>query len=152
MQHGARRVRVGPKPRQGVRVLGLGGLRAPNVRQVAPESGPVGIATTPEVGVEGGGCAVASEGEEEELAALGHPGEHAADDGVVRPDQEVVAGEAVELKGKLHDRVRVLRSAQQRVAEPEIGGGDGRREDGVRADRQEPGSSVAATGPQPTLP
>jgi len=48
----------------------------------------------------------------------------------------VVAGEALELEGKMHDRV--LRGAQQRVAEPETGGGDGGREDGVRADRQEP--------------
>jgi hypothetical protein len=150
MQHSARRVRVGPKPSQDVGVLVLGGLRAPNARQDAPESGPVGIATAPEVGVAGGGRAVAIEGEEEKLAALGHPGQHAADDGVVRPDQEVVAGEAVELERKLHDRV--LCGAQQCVAEPEIGGRDGVLEDSVRADRQEPGSSVAATGQQPTLP
>ena len=79
MQQGARRVRLGPKPRQHVRVLGLGGCRPPNARQVAPESGPVGVVATPEVGVEGGGRSVASEGEEEELAAVGHPGEHGAE-------------------------------------------------------------------------
>ena len=135
MQQGPRWVRVGPKPRQGVRVLGLGGCRPPNARQVAPESGPVGIANAPEVGVEGGDRSVAIEGEEEKLAAVHHPGEHGTDDGVVRSDQEVVPGEAVELKYKLYDRI--LRGAQQRVAEPETGGGDGGREDGVRADRQE---------------
>jgi hypothetical protein len=70
------------------------------------------------------------------LAAVHHPGQHGADDGVVRPDQDVVAGEALELERKMHDRV--LRGAQQRVAEPETGGGDGGREDVVRADRQEP--------------
>ena len=79
MQQGARRVRLGPKPRQHVRVLSLGGLRAQNARQVAPESGHVGIATAPDVGVEGGGRAVAIEGEEEKLAAVHHPGEHGAE-------------------------------------------------------------------------
>ena len=74
MQQGPRWVRVGPKPCQGIRVLGLGGWRAPNARQVALESGPVGIATAPEVGVEGGGRAVAIEGEKEKLAAVHHPG------------------------------------------------------------------------------